>query len=200
MNLLCILNPINMAKWVSVACYLLAILFCSLFIMGYHTHAAMHVPPTAPEIAVVPPFQNGMPPLVQRQLHSLWHPLLPPQNTILSPYCIWGLTCITKPILSTPSFTISTIYWLGNLQSAKKANTEGSQGSSRNLHFNLHKPQRGSWRTPPIRHRLGGWRLTWSSNWLLVLYPSTYTNTTRYWLLYSSLPFPLWSRISTDTF
>nr|XP_023481627.1 uncharacterized protein LOC106782351 isoform X2 [Equus caballus] len=27
--------------------------------------------PAAPEIAVVPPFQNGMPPLVQRQLHSL---------------------------------------------------------------------------------------------------------------------------------
>ena len=83
----------------------------------------------------------------------------------LSPYYnleFTSFTSVTEPNLSTTLFTISTIYFLGNLWLIEKLRTEGNQWGSGNFHFSLHKDQKKSWKMSLVRHWLGGWRLTLS--------------------------------------
>lgn len=65
-------------------------------------------------------------------------------------YYNWEFTSMTSINLSTPVFTISTVYPLRNLWLMEKPNTEGNWWSNGDLHFNLYRNQKGSWTTPSM--------------------------------------------------
>ena len=93
--------------------------------------------------------------LVQVQLHSLWHPLLPLWTTILVAYRNRGLTSITNTPNITKTSPSPPLGYQHHLCTGKPS-TDWESRYLRNLHLNLYKDQRGGWKTPHIMYWIGG--------------------------------------------
>lgn len=120
-NPLCIFNPIKITQWVSAACCLLATLCCLLLTVGDHTHCSHGYSSASSSRSGCASVLNWNAIFWSRT--TVWDiPCLIQGSLSWSPHCNGGLihiTSITKPSVSTPSFTVSTIYSLGKLQSVE---------------------------------------------------------------------------------
>ena len=118
----------------------LTALFCLLLTIGCHTHCSCGCS-TASTNNTQLGNRSNLERHIQQATATICDSLhFPRRLPSWLPYCNWGFTSImtftniTKPNLSTPLFTISTIYLLGNLLPMEKLRTEGSQQSSGSLH------------------------------------------------------------------